>query len=318
MWIKSAGLDTYERGIAFLYLGNYSKAREYLSSSSLSVDSDTSTNYTLLARAEYGLGNFEAAEADLQKVLAVHPRDAFATSGLGIVRHARRLKTRGEPTPQTPLCDTLHNEGKEAVQRIPGVTILPIPNMPFSAKETIEWSKTLADGTVSCISFFTMVARDKNGRVRRETRHRIDPLTDNEPKLLTFTINDPQKNMSTVCTVASQTCIVRPYAPAKPAEWEKDLKGVGEDRTDLGSDTIEGVPVLGTRIVKSEKGGGAGGTASVSDELWLSEAYQMTIYEVRNDPHTGTIDLRLTNCHLGDPDSKYFEIPDNFEITDNR
>jgi tetratricopeptide (TPR) repeat protein len=83
-WAKSV-TDPYDQGLAALYQGRYVEAGRFISQSIASSAGRRVERYVPLARAEYEQGNYEAAEAALRKVLAVHPADPLVVDNLAIV-----------------------------------------------------------------------------------------------------------------------------------------------------------------------------------------------------------------------------------------
>lgn len=52
---------------------------------------------------------------------------------------------------------------------IEGIDVPHIANAPFRAKVIVEWDKPSVGGGTASKKYYTMVARDSQGRVRRET-----------------------------------------------------------------------------------------------------------------------------------------------------
>src|ERR1700733_4599605 len=51
---------------------------------------------------------------------------------------------------------------------VAGIQVLPGAVKPFSARDSIEWTRTLEDGSVVTTHLTATVARDSEGRIRRE------------------------------------------------------------------------------------------------------------------------------------------------------
>lgn len=51
--------------------------------------------------------------------------------------------------------------------RVQGIQVLPATGRPFSARDHIEWTRNLADGTVVDTELYAYVARDSQGRIYR-------------------------------------------------------------------------------------------------------------------------------------------------------
>ena len=71
VWTNSVE-DPYNKGLAALYDGQYAEASRLITASLSSSTADV-IRYIPLARAEYELAHYPAAEAALRKVIAVHP-----------------------------------------------------------------------------------------------------------------------------------------------------------------------------------------------------------------------------------------------------
>ena len=89
---------------------------------------------------------------------------------------------------------------------IEGIEIPAVANAPFTAKVVVTWNEPLVGGGMVSRKYYTLVARDSQGRVRREIREFIPADSNAEPPLRSFTILDPVSNMRTVCTKASMNC----------------------------------------------------------------------------------------------------------------
>src|SRR5580692_12981550 len=51
---------------------------------------------------------------------------------------------------------------------VDGIQVLPVTGKPFSGRDSIEWTRTLEDGSVVTTRLTALVARDSQGRIRRE------------------------------------------------------------------------------------------------------------------------------------------------------
>ena len=89
---------------------------------------------------------------------------------------------------------------------IEGIEIPPIADAPFTAKVVVTWNKPLVGGGTVSKKYYTLVARDSQGRVRREMREFVPADSAAEPPLRSFTILDPVAGTRTTCTKALMTC----------------------------------------------------------------------------------------------------------------
>jgi hypothetical protein len=85
-WLMMPHDDNYDQGLAELYSGQFSKAKDLIGGSISSPDGQVVLKrYVPLARAKYELGDLEGAKADLNRVLDVHPKDSIVTKDVQIV-----------------------------------------------------------------------------------------------------------------------------------------------------------------------------------------------------------------------------------------
>jgi hypothetical protein len=100
LWIRNArGL--VDRSLSVLYVGDFCQGEKLLTEYLDSGDptEDRSTNYLLLAGAQYQLGKFGLAESSLTKVLRLHPRNVPALADIEIAREAAAEAQKGTVQP---------------------------------------------------------------------------------------------------------------------------------------------------------------------------------------------------------------------------
>jgi predicted negative regulator of RcsB-dependent stress response len=112
VWTKSAE-NLYDKGLAALYNGRYAEARSYFKQSIASSKSDVLERYIPLARSEYELGHYPAAEDALRKVLAVHSDDPIITNNLAVVLAAQEKYSEAAPLYKRTLGITEQAAGAE-------------------------------------------------------------------------------------------------------------------------------------------------------------------------------------------------------------
>ena len=86
----------------------------------------------------------------------------------------------------------------------------------------------------------------------------------------------------------------------------------------LGSQTMEGVQVNGTRTTRTIPAGQMGNDRPISivTEVWTSPDLKTVVYSKRSDPRTGEQTFRLTNIVRADPDPALFTVPSDFKVVD--
>lgn len=193
--------------------------------------------------------------------------------------------------------------------RIEGIEVPSLANAPFTAKIVVTWNQPLVGGGTVSRKYYTLVARDSQGRVRRESREFVPANSSAEPLLRTFTILDPVSSTRTTCTRASMTCATSAFY-ARPLLTE-NAGGNGES---LGQQTMDDLPVTGTRQTVSNVSGGGNRLAVSQTDTWYSPDLHMDISVTRSDPQSGEVILKVTNLVRGEPDSSWFTIPSGYAV----
>jgi len=110
--------------------------------------------------------------------------------------------------------------------------------------------------------------------------------------------------------------------PEPGAFFEKHM--IAEERgqvstEDLGSQTMEGVLVKGTRTTHTIPAGQIGNEAPITivSEVWTSPELKTVVYSKRSDPRIGEQTFRLTNIVRAEPNSSLFTVPADFRIVDD-
>ena len=215
---------------------------------------------------------------------------------------------------------------------------------PYTATAITESTQVLGDGNRIVNKTSAFVARDSQGRTRREASvSRIGPLQVDSPKLVF--INDPTTHTQYILTPGGKgTKVVRKYE----GNWsegpeiidlraarERGLKekvivstqGVHERRKegeeseqvkheDLGTQTIEGVSAQGKRETVTIPAGQIGNERPIEivSETWTSPELHTVILRKHSDPRMGETVFRLTDIKRGEPDASLFQAPAGTKI----
>ena len=112
-----------------------------------------------------------------------------------------------------------------------------------------------------------------------------------------------------------------PGAPPPPPDvfFQKALIATNpsEAKTeDLGSQTMEGLLVNGTRTTHTIPTGQIGNDRplSIVTEVWTSPDLKIIVSSKRSDPRMGDQTFQLTNVSRGEPDASLFSVPPDFKI----
>jgi len=89
---------------------------------------------------------------------------------------------------------------------------------------------------------------------------------------------------------------------------------------DLGTQTMEGVLVTGTRTTKTIAAGQIGNEKPISIviEVWTSPELKTVVMSKRSDPRMGEQTFRLTNIVRAEPDASLFTVPADFKVSDGQ
>jgi len=94
----------------------------------------------------------------------------------------------------------------------------------------------------------------------------------------------------------------------------------GPNRQSLGEQTMNALPVVGSREI-STTGTGVRGNSRIlvsSKELWYSPDLKMNLSVIRKDPQLGQVTLTVTDLNRGEPDPSWFGVPGGYKIVDAR
>ena len=193
---------------------------------------------------------------------------------------------------------------------------------PYTATATTESTQVLADGNKIVNKTSSFVARDSQGRTRRETDlHRIGTMQVDSPK--TVFINDPTAHTQYIFTPGGEaTKVIRSEGKWKEGPQIIDLRGndlgggKGERRVnqkvivnvqgghegqrmkenseqvkheDLGTQTIEGVSAQGKRETVTIPAGEIGNERPIEivTETWFSPELHTMVLRKHSDPRLG-------------------------------
>jgi hypothetical protein len=244
--------------------------------------------------------------------------------------------------------DKLRIELKAATSGVLGPVVTGAPYSGVTINESIQ---TLADGNRIVQRSAYNVARDGQGRVRREE-------LDEAGTVMSVMIMDPVGNASYVLDPASRTA--KKVALLKDTvsfqmDWKQGLtpatekattvpldeiksKVVARDITvygggagavvvgaktvdyrkeSLGTQSFDGVTAEGTRTVATIPAGDIGNERPIEmiSEQWYSKDLQMTVMSRHSDPRTGETTYRVTNIRRGEPDPSLFQVPADYTVT---
>ena len=223
-----------------------------------------------------------------------------------------------------------------------------VTNAPYTGTATTESTQVLADGNRIVNKTSSFVARDSQGRTRRETDlHRIGTMQVDSPK--TVFINDPTTHTQYIFTPGGgdATKVIRNEGNWKEGPQIIELRKMREQRLkdktivtvqgahegqqskesseqvkheDLGTQTIEGVSAQGKRETVTIAAGQIGNERPIEivTETWFSPELHTMVLRKHSDPRMGDSTYRLTDIKRVEPDAALFQPPAGAKVSIER
>lgn len=213
-----------------------------------------------------------------------------------------------------------------------------VKNAPYTATAVTETTQVLADGTRIVNTSSAFLARDGEGRTRREeTLSNVGPLPVTAAKLVF--INDPVAKSEYVLNLQDQTAQVVRHDTANVIGLEEKKKFLAEQKSmnaksgaekvaqakaveakqeSLGTEVIDGVScdhLLQTQTIPAGKIGNDRPIV-ITSETWAAPELHLLVMRKRSDPRFGETVYKLTNITRGDPDPTLFQVPGSFKVLD--
>lgn len=201
-----------------------------------------------------------------------------------------------------------------------------VTSSPFSATISTESTQVLADGNRIQRSTTGTMARDSQGRTRREmTLPAIGGWAagNTTPPHVVF-INDVVAGKQYVLQpdrkVAHSLQMRRRGGRPQILGSENSGAGAGFGRnvttTSLGTQTINGVVAQGTLYTHTIPAGQVGNEKPIviTTERWYSPDLQMVVMTKRTDPIRGNSTWELTNIQRQEPDASLFQVPSDYTM----
>jgi hypothetical protein len=201
-----------------------------------------------------------------------------------------------------------------------------VTGAPFSANISTQTSQTLADGNTIQHTTSGTIARDSQGRTRRDiTLPNIGPFaTSGGTPPHAVDINDP---VAGVQYILDQD---------RKVAHEMRLRGHGKHRnmttpgpmlapddrnnevttTSLGTQMVDGVEAQGTRYTRTIPAGQIGNSKPITivTERWYSPYLQIVVMNKRTDPMSGDSVTQFTDIQRGEPDPALFQVPSDYTV----
>lgn len=217
-----------------------------------------------------------------------------------------------------------------------------VKGAPYTANAVTETTQTLGDGNRIVNKSTAFLARDSEGRTRREESFtKVGSLQANASKVVM--INDPVAHLQYMYQPNGEATVISTDTKGDKLYFKtvgpemKDKAGppggkvffhrtlgnaeITEDsggstnvkHESLGTQVMEGLTVEGTRDTKTIPAGAIGNEKPIviTSETWASPDLQTVVLSKRNDPRFGETVYQLTEVNRSEPDAGLFQVPGN-------
>jgi TonB family protein len=234
--------------------------------------------------------------------------------GLAVVIVAIGLPARShqQTTESAPV--NVSAEGR-VTEWVYGERIPPVPGLPFSAKVELETVSQLQDGTQIMHKTYNLDARDSAGRTHNEMRNWVTAEGE-EPSLTRVELYDPATRTWAdlfPLTKLARQWVVGGAAQATPAAGTAKPETKKEE---IGTDTMEGLPVKGVRVTQTYATGALGNDRplTIVTEYWYAAELRINLLTKRMDPRYGVQTVRVTELERQEPDAALFRIGGEYRV----
>ncbi len=228
-----------------------------------------------------------------------------------------------------------------------------VKNSPYSAQSVTEFTQTLADGNRIHRTTGGSIARDSEGRTRREqTISGIGQMANSGEAVKSVMIHDPVAGATyslephshaarvthattgytnfvykeNVDKAAAERAASEKMAEKMTAEMMTKIKARRREpepntkAEDLGSQVMEGVTVQGKRVTRTIPAGEIGNDRplEIVTETWFSPDLQVVVLSRTSDPRSGDSVYKLTNVSRVEPDPALFQVPADYQVREDR
>jgi hypothetical protein len=204
-----------------------------------------------------------------------------------------------------------------------------VAGAPFSASLSTQTTQVLADGNRIERGTTGMLARDSQGRTRRDmTLPAIGPwATSGKAAPHVILLNDPVAQAHYILEPDQKIARKLPSFPGlrnrldrmpPPPTVVQNRNGV--TTTSLGTRTQDGLTLEGTQTRRTIPAGAIGNERPIEIlvERWFSPELQVNVMIKRNDPRTGETLFQLTNIERQEPDGSLFQVPPEYTVKEGR
>jgi hypothetical protein len=265
-----------------------------------------------------------------------HKAKLFAMAGVAMILLLAGAGVRAQdaasapPPPPPPGHGFGHGPGRDEIRFLgfeAGLGDKTVTGAPFSASFTTESTETLADGNQIKHTSTGSIARDSQGRTRRDMTlpaFGATAVAGQAAPHVTF-VNDPVAGTRYILEADTKTARQMPAPPDKSQFTRKTHTGGGPGAeaadketvtTSLGTQTIGGVTAEGTRYTRTIPAGQIGNAKPIVivSERWYSADLQMVVMTKRSDPRSGDTTFQMTSIARTEPAASLFQVPAGYTV----
>jgi hypothetical protein len=198
-----------------------------------------------------------------------------------------------------------------------------VTGAPFTATISTKTTQVLADGNRIDRTTTGTIARDSQGRTRRdmtlpaigawETADQAAPHV----VFINDVVSGTQYVLDTNRKIAHEVRLVRGGRRIRIQGDPPGTQGAGDvTTTPLGTKTINGVSAQGTRYTRTIPAGQIGNEKPIviTTERWYSPALHLYVLTRTSDPMRGDSVRQLTDIQTGEPAPALFQVPSDYKL----
>jgi hypothetical protein len=265
-----------------------------------------------------------------------HKAKLFAMAGVAMILLLAGAGVRAQdaasapPPPPPPGHGYGHGPGRDEIRFLgfeAGLGDKVVTSAPFSASFSTESTETLADGNQIKHTSTGTIARDSQGRTRRDMTLPAlgaTAVAGQAAPHVTF-VNDPVAGTRYILEADTKTARQMSTRPDKADFARKAHNGGGPGgeaadkevvTTSLGTQTIGGVTAEGTRYTRTIPAGQIGNVKAIVivTERWYSADLQMVVMTKRSDPRSGDTVFQMTSIARTEPAATLFQVPADYTV----
>lgn len=274
----------------------------------------------------------DAAQLDMQSAPLVGPGQVTIVSTAGMVRFRDKAEVvKNEPYQAqavTEMKQTLA-DGSHIVQTTTATVARDSDGRTMRAQKLSTmgpWKDSSSGNSQTLTTIFDPVAQEQINYTSDSKIAHVFPMPSMLPGNVVraesgfaVSVPDAAGGMEKGLTVAgpgSAGAVMQGFA-LQAGPGSPQLNNGAQPKTEsLGTKTLEGVQVTGTRSTNTIPAGAIGNDhdLNIIHETWYSPELKLVIQSTQNDPRFGETTYTLKNIQQGSPDVTLFQVPANYII----